>query len=95
MTVTDTDIDYTSLAAAIKDWARELGFQQAGITHTDLHADETHLRHWLQQGRHGEMHYMEKHGTRRSRPASLLPGTLRIISVRMDYLPEPQAGAEA
>jgi len=95
MTAAGTLIDYGRLAADIKDWARELGFQQAGITGIDLDADETHLRRWLQQGRHGEMHYMEKHGTRRSRPESLLPGTLRIISVRMDYLPPDSAHPSA
>lgn len=91
MTTATADIDYPRLAADIKDWARELGFQQAGITGTDLYADEAHLQRWLQLGRHGEMGYMEKHGNRRSRPETLLPGTLRIISVRMDYLPPDSA----
>jgi epoxyqueuosine reductase len=85
-------IDYPALARDIKQWARELGFQQAGITTTELDAAETHLLRWLDAGRHGEMSYMERHGTLRSRPADLVPGTVRIISVRMDYWP-PQARA--
>jgi epoxyqueuosine reductase len=85
-------IDYPALARDIKQWAQELGFQQAGITTTELDAAETHLLRWLDAGRHGEMSYMERHGTLRSRPADLVPGTVRIISVRMDYWP-PQARA--
>ena len=81
------------LSAAIKRWARELGFQQAGIATIELDEDERHLLNWLAAGHHGAMDYMERHGTRRSRPAELLPGTVRVISVRMDYWP-PQ-GADA
>ncbi|MEX2525097.1 MAG: tRNA epoxyqueuosine(34) reductase QueG [Gammaproteobacteria bacterium] len=91
MTETAETVDYRRLAARIRDWAAELGFQQAGITHTDLSADEAHLLDWLNKGRHGDMHYMERHGTRRSRPAELRPGTLCIISVRMDYSPPDAA----
>jgi epoxyqueuosine reductase len=80
-------LNITQLAADIKQWGRELGFQQVGITDTDLHQAEADLNEWLARGYHGEMQYMEKHGTKRSRPAELMPGTLRIISVRMDYLP--------
>jgi epoxyqueuosine reductase len=86
------DLDYPALARDIKRWALELGFQQAGITTTELDAAETYLLRWLDAGRHGEMTYMERHGTRRSRPADLVPGTIRIISLRMDYWP-PQARA--
>jgi epoxyqueuosine reductase len=86
------DIDYPALARDIKRWAYELGFQQAGITTTELGAAEVHLLRWLGAGHHGEMAFMERHGTRRSRPAELIPGTVRIISVRMDYWP-PQARA--
>ncbi len=86
------DLDYPALARDIKCWAHELGFQQAGITTTELDAAEAHLLRWLGSGNHGEMSYMERHGTRRSRPADLVPGTVRIISVRMDYWP-PQARA--
>jgi epoxyqueuosine reductase len=88
-------VDYTALAHDIKSWGRALGFQQVGIADAELGEHETHLRNWLAAGRHGEMHYMEKHGTRRTRPAELVPGTLRVISVRMDYLPGSAAPADA
>ncbi len=81
-------LDYGALAASIKQWARELGFQQLGITDCDLSQAETHLLNWLAAGRHGEMDYMARHGTKRSRPSALEPGTVRVISVRMDYWPE-------
>lgn len=75
------------LAQAIKRWGRELGFQKTGITGTDLSLEETWLSAWLDAGMHGEMDYMARHGTARSRPQELVPGTLRIISVRLDYQP--------
>ncbi len=75
------------LADLVKTWGRELGFQQVGITDTELSAHEAHLDAWLEEGYHGEMGFMVKHGTKRTRPAELEPGTQRIISVRMDYLP--------
>ena len=81
------NMNYDILAHDIKNWGQALGFQQTGITAVDLSEDETHLINWLQAGKHGEMHYMEQHGTKRSRPPELVPGTLRVISVRMDYLP--------
>ncbi|MGH8279162.1 MAG: tRNA epoxyqueuosine(34) reductase QueG [Gammaproteobacteria bacterium] len=77
--------DFTALKRKIQDWARELGFQQCGVADVDLADDEHRLLDWLKQKRHGEMDYMLRHGTRRSRPAELVPGTLRVISVRMDY----------
>jgi epoxyqueuosine reductase len=80
-------MDYTTLTADIRRWAAELGFQQCGIAGTDLAADEARLLNWLEAGRHGEMDYMARHGVKRSRPAELQPGTLRVISVRMDYDP--------
>ncbi|MCD6009958.1 tRNA epoxyqueuosine(34) reductase QueG [Halomonas sp. IOP_31] len=79
--------DYPELAERIKQWGRELGFQQVGITDTELGNHERYLQRWLAAGHHGEMDYMARHGTRRTRPAELIPGTLRVISVRMDYLP--------
>ncbi|MCK5669691.1 MAG: tRNA epoxyqueuosine(34) reductase QueG [Gammaproteobacteria bacterium] len=79
--------DYKNLAESIKDWGLELGFQQVGITDTDLAKDEKYLLKWLDQAMHGEMNYMQRHGNKRTRPAELIPGTIRIISVRMDYLP--------
>ncbi|MGH8402586.1 MAG: tRNA epoxyqueuosine(34) reductase QueG, partial [Gammaproteobacteria bacterium] len=80
--------DFTALAGRIRDWAQELGFQQTGISGVDLLEDERHLLDWLKQQRHGEMEYMQRHGTRRSQPAELVPGTVRVVSVRMDYWPE-------
>jgi epoxyqueuosine reductase len=80
-------INYHQLASQIKQWGRQLGFQQIGITDIDLSSDAGHLQAWLQQGRHGEMRYMSRHGARRSRPAELVPGTIRVISARMDYYP--------
>ena len=80
-------IDYFALAADIRLWANELGFQQLGVAGVDLEKDEAYLLKWLDAGRHGEMDYMARHGSKRSRPDELLPGTMRVISVRMDYLP--------
>ncbi|HAR09743.1 MAG TPA: tRNA epoxyqueuosine(34) reductase QueG, partial [Cobetia sp.] len=82
-----TDVDFNDLAARIRTWGRELGFQQVGITDVDLSDDEAHLERWLEAGFHGEMGFMAKHGTKRTRPAELEPGTIRVISVRLDYLP--------
>ena len=75
------------LAAKIKHWGHDLGFQQVGITDTDLTQAETYLLDWLSNGHQGEMEWMARHGNLRSRPAELVPGTVRVISVRMDYLP--------
>ena len=75
------------LAQRIKQWGNELGFADVGISGTDLHADEPHLLSYLAANYHGEMDYLAKHGTLRSRPTELVPGTLRVISVRMNYVP--------
>jgi epoxyqueuosine reductase len=80
--------DYAQLAVAIKSWGKTLGFQEVGIADTDLGAAELRLLDWLEEGCHGDMDYMAKHGTKRSRPAELLPGTLRVISVRINYQPQ-------
>ena len=85
--------DPVALARAIKSWGRTLGFQQVGITRTELGRDEAHLERWLALGRHGDMGWMARHGRRRSRPAALVPGTVTVISVRMDYLPPAVADA--
>ena len=82
-----TTADLDALAARIKGWGKELGFQQIGIAGVELPEDERRLMAWLEAGHHGEMDYMQRHGTRRSRPDELLPGTLRVISARMDYWP--------
>ena len=71
----------------IVSWGTELGFQQVGISDIDLRQAESRLDEWLGDEYHGTMRYMEKHGRKRSRPALLVPGTLRVISARMDYLP--------
>ena len=86
------DIDFAALAKRIKVWGAELGFAKVGITGVDLREDEARLQEWLRQGHHGTMDYMQRHGTRRSRPQELQPGTVRVISVRMNYLP---AGVDA
>ncbi|USP09191.1 tRNA epoxyqueuosine(34) reductase QueG [Aeromonas dhakensis] len=79
--------DFEQLAQDIKLWASELGFDQAGITDTDLTLEEPRLQAWLDAGYHGSMDYMARHGMMRARPHELLPGTLRVLSVRMNYLP--------
>ena len=88
-------VDLVRLAADIKAWGRELGFQQTGIADVELSEAEAHLLSWLGRGRHGAMHYMESHGTRRSRPRELQPGTLRVISARLNYLPGQAAETAA
>lgn len=82
------------LARQVKQWGRELGFQQVGIAGVDLTEAEEHLRAWLARGFHGAMRYMERHGSKRSRPAELLPGTVSVISARLDYLPPVARRAE-
>lgn len=87
-------LDLTELASSIKDWGRELGFQQVGISGLSLGEHEQHLQRWLDAGHHGEMDYMAAHGSKRWRPEELVPGTLRVVSVRMDYLPGDTRMAE-
>ncbi len=79
--------DLAALAQSIKDWGRELGFQQVGIAGLNLAEHEAHLERWLAAGYQGEMDYMTAHGSKRSHPEELVPGTLRVVSLRMDYLP--------
>jgi epoxyqueuosine reductase len=87
--------DQTARAAAILDdlqrWARELGFSQIGVTGIDLHAAEPGLVAWLNAGFHGGMAYMAAHGLKRARTAELVPGTVRVITASMDYLPNAAA----
>ena len=94
MTEASARTDLAPLAAAIKSWGVELGFQAVGIANADLGAAEARLAEWLARGFHGEMDYMARHGAKRARPAALVPGTLRVISARMDYRPAA-ADAEA
>lgn len=87
-------IDLVALTASIREWASALGFQQLGISDVDLSEDEARFEAYLAAGYHGEMAYMASHGTKRSRPDELVPGTVRVISVRMDYLPEDTQQAQ-
>ncbi|MCW5659941.1 MAG: tRNA epoxyqueuosine(34) reductase QueG [Burkholderiaceae bacterium] len=80
-------VDAAQLVDRLRSWARELGFSQIGVADVDLHEAEPGLRAWLAAGFHGRMHYMQRHGLRRARPAELVPGTVRVITARMDYLP--------
>ncbi len=78
----------------IRRWGRELGFQQIGIAAVGVEMDEAYLVRWLELRRHGGMEYMSRHGRKRARPQELVPGTIRVISARMDYLPADAAQAE-
>ena len=89
------ETDLSRLARQIKQWGRELGFAGVGIADTDLGAGEAGLMDWLEKGFHGEMDYMAVHGVKRSRPAELVPGTLRIISACLDYWPPHAADPHA
>jgi epoxyqueuosine reductase len=80
-----SSVDYVAIARKIRSLAREFGFQRCGISDIDLGADEAHLRDWLAQGLYGTMDWMARHGDKRSRPHELLPGTVRVISVGLDY----------
>ena len=73
--------------AQLQSWGQELGFSQIGVAGIDLHSAEPGLGAWLEAGFHGSMDYMQRHGTKRARPAELVPGTLSVITARMDYLP--------
>ena len=75
------------MLAELRREARTLGFSQIGVADVDLRDAEPGLQAWLQQGWHGRMHYMAAHGLKRARPAELVPGTLRVVTARMDYLP--------
>ncbi|MDU6410827.1 MAG: tRNA epoxyqueuosine(34) reductase QueG [Yersiniaceae bacterium] len=86
-------LDLHQLSQHIKQWGQSLGFQQVGICDTDLSLEEPKLQAWLDKQYHGEMAWMARHGMLRARPHELLPGTLRVISVRMNYLPAKAAFA--
>jgi epoxyqueuosine reductase len=87
--------DLEALRAELTARARELGFDALGVTRIELPEDERHLVKWLADGYHGEMHYMKRHGLMRSRPEELLPGTVRVVSARMDYWPGAAREAQA
>lgn len=87
--------EYPALAQRIKRLANELGFQRCGISDIALGEDEAHLRDWLAQGLYGSMGWMTRHGDKRSRPQELIPGTLRVISVGLDYGQDGDAAWDA
>src|SRR5262245_20747286 len=80
-------IDGHRLFEQLQEWAIELGFSQIGVADVDLSSAEPRLQQWLENGFHGSMDYMASHGAKRSRPAELVPGTVRVITARMNYLP--------
>ena len=83
------------LVFQIQAWARELGFSQIGVAGVDLTSAEPGLLAWLAAGFHGDMHYMAAHGLKRARPAELIPGTVSVITARMDYLPASTPAGDA
>jgi epoxyqueuosine reductase len=80
-------VDGARVLGNVRTWAGELGFSQIGVAGIDLSSAEAGLRAWLDAGFHGSMHYMARHGMKRARPAELVPGTVSVITARMDYLP--------
>src|SRR5215831_7977968 len=87
-------MDLEEVKRELRTRARQLGFGELGVTSIDIPEDERHLLRWLEAGFHGDMAYMQRHGTMRSRPEELFPGTVRVISVRMDYWPQEAASAD-
>ena len=87
VTFSSSQIDGPQIVAQAREWALELGFSQIGVSGVDLSAAEAGLSAWLSNGFHGEMDYMQAHGLKRARPAELVPGTVSVITARMDYLP--------
>ena len=85
MSLSETNL--AELALSIKRWGVELGFAEVRITDVDLSHAEAGLQAWLDAGMHGEMDYMASHGMKRARPAELVPGAVRVVSARMNYLP--------
>ncbi len=86
--------NYSELKGDIQQWGNDLGFQQIGVSDIDLAAAEERLASWLHLKFHGTMAYMHRHGSKRSQPQQLVPGTIRVISARMNYLPESQEAAK-
>jgi epoxyqueuosine reductase len=91
VTMPQTPEQLAALAAQIKAWGRSLGFSGVGVTDIDLGAASDYLQQWLAAGSHGQMTFMAAHGSKRSHPEQLVPGTVRVISARMDYLPAESA----
>ena len=93
--LTADDVDLSLLWSRMQVWAEQLGFSQIGVSDVDLSAAEPGLQAWLSDGCHGSMDYMARHGMKRARPAELVPGTLRVLTARMDYLPAVSSSAPA
>jgi epoxyqueuosine reductase len=91
MRQTQNHFNAAELVERIRRWGKALGFQQVGISDIELGTAEQRLQEWLDAGYHGSMEYMQRHGSKRSRPAELEPGTVSVIAVRMDYLPPESA----
>lgn len=87
-------LNYVRLASDIKAWGETLGLQSIGICDTDLSGAEPEFEAWLARGFHGEMDFMQRHGVKRLRPAELIPGTVRVITARMNYLAPETRPAE-
>ena len=87
--------EWAGLAVRIAAWGHELGFEAVGVSDVDLAAEEVRLMNWLGAARHGEMDYMARHGAARARPAALVPGTLRVITARLNYWPAEAQPANA
>jgi len=87
VTINSAQINGNQLVSQMQAWARELGFSQIGVAGVDLSSAEPGLLAWLSQGFHGDMAYMASHGLKRARPAELVPGTVSVLTARMDYLP--------
>jgi len=90
----DVSVQQQGLPAQLQLWGRQLGFSQIGVAPVDLSHAEPGLLAWLAAGNHGSMDYMHRHGLKRARPTELVPGTLSIITARMDYLPRRGSGSE-
>jgi len=90
----DEENQFCAIAVLLKRWSLEFGFQQCGITDTNLDQHGQHLRHWLGKNYHGKMAYMARHGDKRATPEALVPNTLRVIALRMNYWPQDAAEAE-
>src|SRR5258706_16073224 len=84
-------VDGQALLVQLREWAAAEGFSQIGVADVDLGSAEPGLLAWLHNGFHGSMDYMALHGLKRARPAELVPGTVRVITARMDYLPRDSA----
>ena len=91
VTINSAQINGNQLVSQMQAWARELGFSQIGVAGVDLSSAEPGLLAWLSQGFHGDMAYMASHGLKRARPAELVPGTVSVLTARMDYLPRSTA----